>query len=78
MYRDCRRIVVRAIAARPLDLLGRAARGLTAKSADRAIINLSRYAADNVRQVEYQILYPQPRVPPFSLSRNILPALTRR
>src|SRR5262245_44566525 len=68
---DYRRIVVRAMSARLLDLLGRAEQsspnaalrraegaGLDCESADRAIINVSRCtsSSDTVREVEYQIL----------------------
>jgi hypothetical protein len=72
VYGDYRSIVVRALAARSPDLLGRAKRsspkaarlraagaGLDGESADRAIIMSLRCASssDTVREIEYQILH---------------------
>jgi hypothetical protein len=72
VYGDYRSIVVRALAARSPDLLGRAKRsspkaarlraagaGLDGESADRAIIMSPRCASssDTVREIEYQILH---------------------
>ena len=53
---------------------------LDCESADRAIINLSRYAADNVRQVEYQIYTLSPAYLRSRCRQILLPerAITRQ